>query len=185
MCNHQHQLLMVILKTHGELMTTSSPAALIPVVPLTRHAAPADWTRAERTALARKLGKLGVGMTELSDARELLGFPRLSDASREDRAVAVQNLEAPELQRALVRVRTLRAELLEDLKAADRALVRQARELLELDRSPSEMRLGELSALCSQVRILEILAEPPRVVRTIAPAPFHFDEDLFAAAGGV
>jgi hypothetical protein len=133
--------------------------APIPVVPLQRHAAPSTWTPGQRRDLADRLKRLGTTILDLSDARELLGFPRLSEASPADRAQAHHNLESPELQAALATVRDRRAYLLETLSGRDPKAVRQARSLLDLRRSTPDLRLGELEALLDQTRIVELIAE--------------------------
>lgn len=148
-----------------------------PVLP--KHAAPADWSPRQREALARDLAERGTTIGELSDARELCGHPRLSDASSEDRAAAVQNLDAPEIQRALVTVRTCRAWLLEQLAEVPRRTLQDAKVTLGLRtrrgalKATADLRLGELAALVG------VATEPgPRVYP--APVPVWTKAELFA-----
>jgi hypothetical protein len=139
----------------------ASPA---PVVRLVRHRA-INWPVAERIAMARKLEALGSSITELSDARERLCLCRLSVATREDRASAHQLLTTERGQRALANIRQERAMLLEALGTLPRAVVSEAVLLLRLRGGRAQWRLGELMAVFSQARILEIEREawPTRV----------------------
>jgi hypothetical protein len=139
-------------------MTTSNPAALIPVVPMTRHAAPASWTASQRAELAERLAKVGTTITELSDARERLGFPRLSESSDWDREHAHENLESPEVQAVLVQIRLEHILLVQAIGARPQAAVRAARKLLGL-RAGWNLRLGELEALLNQTRVVELVTE--------------------------
>lgn len=147
---------------------------------LVRHAAPADWTRAQRGDLERQLSALGTSITELSDARELMGKPRLSSATPAERAMAAREVETPEVQTALARARACRTWLLEQLSELDSEIVRAARRDLGL-RANRALRLGELSALFGWS--LELVPAPAR--RQVDPQPYHPDADLYAAAGGV
>jgi hypothetical protein len=128
-------------------MTTPAP------VTIAHHAAPDSWTPAQRSTLERQLAPHGVSIRDLSDARELCGFERLSDASPADRAVAVQNLESPEIQTALVTVRTGRAWLLAQLAEVPKPAIAAAKDALDLRtrrgalKGTADLRLGELSAL--------------------------------------
>jgi hypothetical protein len=141
---------------------------------IARHAAPSTWTKAQRAELEKRLAAVGTTITELSDARELMGFPRLSDSSDWDRANCHLNVGSPECQTALAQVRSCRAWLDEQLTKLPAEKVRRARYLLEIDRKRS-LRLGELSAL---VGLASQLAEEPRRYG----ATFHkvyTEEELF------
>jgi hypothetical protein len=152
---------------------------------IARHAAPADWTKTHRETLARQLAERGTTIGELSDARELCGHERLSDASPADRAAAVQNLDAPEIQRALVTVRTCRAWLLEQLASCPKKAIADAKVLLDLRtrrgalKATGDLRLGELSALVG------VATEAPRTRRAVEVTPIWTEEELFAGAVGL
>jgi|GEM_PF-5692888 len=179
-------------------MTTSHPNALQssslatafgPRVPLARHAAPASWGATARQDLARALRKLDTTITELSDARELLGFDRLSEGSDWDRAHCLENLESPELQAALATVRERRAWLLESLKSSvDWKARRQAHKILGLQ-GERDLRLGELTALYAQARICELADETPRSTWASVTRPLHArrytEAELFAGAAAL
>jgi hypothetical protein len=151
-------------------MTTSTPAALTPVVTFERHSAPSSWTPARRAELAARLAKVGLTITETSDARERLGFPRLSDASDWDRANCHLHAESPEFQAVLADIRREHLELVGEIGRADRKVAAKARNLLGF-RAGWNLRIGELEALARQVRILEILAETPRTVQLATASP--------------
>lgn len=138
-------------------MTTPAPLTVaVPTVTLVRHAAPSGWTATQRRDLASELRALGTTITELSDARELLGFDRLSEGSDWDREHAVENLESPELQEALAEVRRQRADLLQALaETVDWKARRRAHKLLNI-KGETDRRLGELQALYAQARICEL-----------------------------
>lgn len=139
------------------LATSALLTAFAPRVALIRHAAPASWGATARQDLARKLRALGTTITELSDARELLGFLRLSEASDWDREHAAENVEAPAMIFALAEVRRERAELLAGMKSVDWKARRQAHKLLDLQ-GERDLRLGELQALYRQAVICELAA---------------------------
>jgi hypothetical protein len=132
--------------------------ASIPIVEIDRHAAPSSWTQGERRDLSAELAARGTTITELSDLRELLGLPRLSEVDAWEREEAPGVLDTERGQAALTRVRHLRALLLEDLEATSGRAVRVARELLDLG-PPARLRLGELSALWAQARIVGIVLD--------------------------
>jgi hypothetical protein len=133
-------------------------AASIPLVALAHHEAPSSWTAGERRELSAELAARGTTITELSDLRELLGLPRLSEVDSWEREEAPEILDTERGQAALARVRHLRALLLEDLEATSGRVVRIARELLDLG-PPARLRLGELSALWAQARIVGIVLD--------------------------
>lgn len=90
------------------------------------------WPPAERAALARRLERIapGVSLTELSDAREAVGLPRLSESTSIERRYAPLWLLGARGRAALATVRAERARL-----SVGMAPSRAAR-----------MRLGELRA---------------------------------------
>lgn len=71
------------------------------------------WPPAERAALARKLERVapGVTITELSDAREAVGRPRLSESTSIERHYAPLWLLGKQGKAALATVRAERARL--------------------------------------------------------------------------
>lgn len=145
---------------------------------IARHAAPESWTRAQRANLELRLAGLGTTISELSDALELAGRPRLSGSTPDQRAQAVRELAAGTL--CVTTARSCRAWLVEQLQTLPEEVARAARIDLGLGRSRS-LRLGELSAVLGWA--LETL--PTSARRTVLVTPYVSDEDLFAAAGGV
>lgn len=142
-------------------MTANAPSVVVPVVPFTRRApVGARWPAAQRAALEARLAALGTGITEISDAREHLGLERLSDATPEQRAAAHYLTMSSKGRAAIKAVRELRALLTEGLASCERLAVARARALLDIRRAPSQLRLGELSALYAQARLIEIAREP-------------------------
>lgn len=131
----------------------ATASALVPVVPLTRHAAK-GWPVSERAALAKQLQTLGATITELSDARELAGLPRLSEATPETRRYSHHWLRGSIGRGWLAKARELRALYTEALATVEPKLLTQARGLLGL--RSSGLRLGELRALVAQVRTIEL-----------------------------
>lgn len=131
---------------------------MIPTVAMPRHRA-LDWPVASRAACAARLAEVSVTITEASDARELAGRPRLSESTPEQRWYCAHWFRGETGRRYLERARELRALYTAALAEADRETVAHARHLLRLRRStPSTLRLCELQALVSQVRVLEHLA---------------------------
>jgi hypothetical protein len=146
------------------------------------------WTPRERADLAARLRVACTHITELSDARELLGLPRLSATDPVERAHVHLVVDSRAYQEAIATVRVARNELVADLERAPAKLRAAARKALGLGET-SRLRLGELRALYARVRALEIEAEPARQIRPIEviPVPQWTEEELFgpfAAAGG-
>ncbi len=138
---------------------TQPPARIVPVVPMPRHRAVA-WSCADRAATARRLGAMGITITEASDARELAGRPRLSESSAEQRHYAPHWFLGTTGRSWLAKARAERAFWAEALAALHPETVAQARRLLGIRRStPSCLRLCEMRALFAQCRTLEIMAE--------------------------
>jgi hypothetical protein len=132
---------------------------VIPVVPMPRHKAIA-WPAVERAAMVRALEPFGVTLTELSDARELVGLPRLSSTDPASRWAAPHLLRGRRGQAALAAVRAQRALLVELLERHPADTVAHARHLLGLRRAtPAMLRLCELQALVAQLGLLERLAQ--------------------------
>lgn len=136
-------------------MTTAAPSTIsLPARP------PLSWSRASRAATEARLRKLGTTITELSDARELAGRPRLSESTPEQRHYAPLWLLGKAGQGWLAKARELRALLTEALGSCDSDGVREARLLLGLrSAQPARWRLGELQAVYAQARALELVAE--------------------------
>jgi hypothetical protein len=149
---------------------------------------PAAWTPAERGELAARLRVAGTTITEVSDAREFLGLPRLSESDPVERAHVHLVVDSSAYQTAIATVRAARLELVADLERTPAKVRAAARKALGLGET-SRLRLGELRALYARVRALEIEAEPARQIRPIEvmPVPQWTEEELFgpfAAAGG-
>jgi hypothetical protein len=154
-------------------------------IALPQHSAPIEWTPAQRNALEAALQARGCTITLLSDARELLGFDRLSDASPADRASALDNLECPAVQTALVQARTCRAWLVEQLKEVPKRTVQDAKATLGLRtrrgalKGTADLRLGELAALVGVAT-----APAPRTYGATLH-PVWSEEELFGGAVGL
>jgi len=130
----------------------------IPVVHLETHRA-VDWSRSDRGKVAARLAKRGTTIGEMSDVRELLGLPRLSGATRQEREECHLLEATPAVLAAFATVRRVRTDLTAELVATEHEQVQQARRLLHLTRSLSDLRLGELSALWAQVQVCRLVAE--------------------------
>lgn len=131
----------------------------LPTVTMTKHRAIA-WSPAARAALAARLAPSGVTITELSDAREVLGLERLSSATPAARAAAHYLLMSSRGREALAEVRALRQLYTEALESLPRDVVAHARHRLGLRRAtPSCLRLPELRAVYAEACLLLILAE--------------------------
>jgi hypothetical protein len=134
-------------------------APTLPVVELVKHRAQ-DWTRAQRAEMSDRLAAMGTTITELSDARELAGRPRLSSSTATQRHYAPLWLLGEAGQGWLLRARSLRALLTEALASVPREDVATARHLLGLHRAaPSAWRLCELQAAYAQARHLALQRE--------------------------
>lgn len=141
-------------------MLTPNAPALIPVVPFVRRPSVAGrWPSAQRAKLAAKLGKLSIGLTEASDARELASMPRFSESTDEARRFGWLWFLGAAGKRALARVREERALLLAGLETTDRNDVQHARALLNVRNGFADMRLPELRALYAQAQIVRLSRE--------------------------
>jgi hypothetical protein len=131
----------------------------VPVVEIVRHKATA-WPALDRATMQFQLEALGTSITELSDARELLGLPRLSETAPDARWAAHYLLMSSKGREALKDAVAQRATLTEALSTFSRDTLFNARHLLGIRRAThATLRLGELRALFAQARILEIAAE--------------------------
>lgn len=134
--------------------------SLIPVVAFERRAScSSSWPSAHRALCAKRLARVGVGLTEASDARELAGMPRLSEASAEARRYGWHWFQGETGKRALARAREERALLLSGLETTDRNDVQHARALLNIRNGVGDMRLPELRALYAQAQLARIARE--------------------------
>lgn len=160
-----------------EPVTVVTPV-VVAVVPFVRHAAPADWPRRDRGDLSADLARVGTDITLLSDARELLGLPRISALTAEQRRTVAKFVRVPRMQAALLEARERRAWYLAALAEVAPATVREAARLLELRKGLPQLRLGELSALFAQVRVIEITR--PAVRPASEPAREYSAEEVAA-----
>jgi hypothetical protein len=183
-------------------MSTFTPLALAATFAprIVRRSAPASWGATARGELARQLRKVGVTLTELSDARELLGHARLSEGSDWDREHALENLECPAMIFALAEVHAERATLLASLKAIPTSARRAAHDATGL-RGERDLRLPELRALHAAAVLAELGAlgapaealveaeylagAPVEYGHSLTPAEVADAEDCFTRAGAL
>lgn len=130
----------------------------LPIVTLPPKSAPwRTWTAAERGALALALREIGTSISEVSDARELIGLPRCSTAPPVRIEWTVRWAASAEGERLIRAVRAERSALAAELThptVAHHAAT--ARLLLGLKSArPSAWRLGELRAAWAQTRLVE------------------------------
>jgi hypothetical protein len=136
------------------------------VVAMPRHKAIA-WSVADRAEMSKRLAALGTTIIELSDMRELLGMPRLSEMDPRSRWAAPYLLMSSKGRAALAQARAQRAMYTEALSHYHKDALFNARHALGLRRStPSTLRLCELRALYLQVGLV---LHPPKAAAPAAP----------------
>lgn len=128
------------------------------------------WPPHERAEMAARLELLGTTITELSDAREHLGLPRLSRTASPARRYAHHLLAGLRGRAAIAAVRAERARLTAQIahpELANHAI--EARRELGLRANPASWRLGELRQVAKRahelLRDFDEAATPLRLVR--------------------
>lgn len=121
------------------------------------------WHSDERKLLAGMLAALGdeaADLTEVSDVRELLGLPRLSEAPPNEPIWVVLWVATDEGQRLLSLIRELRKDAIEAVLSLTEDARQEARRLEKIkSSSPKTWRLRELERVFAQGRIIEIWRE--------------------------
>lgn len=121
------------------------------------------WENEERMLLAGMLAALeeqGASLTEVSDARELVLLPRLSEAPPRLPLHTVQWLATDEGQALLEKARALRALYISEINDTNPEAVQQARKRGGLKGArPEAWRLGELQWVFKQARLIELWLE--------------------------